>query len=137
MTIYYSASNNTFYPEVLKDLYEQANSWPEDLKEVSQLVYDEFSNSPNSGMVRTSNEYGLPCWAPAIEHIGKKQEEERQWRNGELVRADIELNKVQDADPKAKGSVADWRNYRKALRALPEHPKFPDFTARPNPPDSI
>lgn len=62
---------------------------------------------------------------------------ERLWRDDELKRADYELNKVQDADPKARGSVADWRGYRKALRSLPEHPNFTDISARPNPPDLI
>lgn len=49
---------------------------------------------------------------------------ERLWRNGELVRADEELNKVQDADPKAVGTVAQWREYRRALRNYPETDNF-------------
>lgn len=56
---------------------------------------------------------------------------ERAWRNSELSKSDIELNKVQDSDPKAKGSVSDWRAYRKALRAWPENAYFPDVNHRP------
>lgn len=58
-------------------------------------------------------------------------QEETQWRNFELVNADIELNKVQDGDPKAIGTVSDWRNYRKALRAYTESETFPDKSSRP------
>lgn len=56
---------------------------------------------------------------------------ERSWRNSELQQADMELNKVQDSDPKAIGSVSDWRNYRKLLRAWPENVNFPNKEFRP------
>ena len=62
--------------------------------------------------------------------------QERLWRDAELARADIELNKVQDSDPKAVGTVAGWREYRKALRAWPEHKDFPNKEKRPVPPDA-
>lgn len=62
---------------------------------------------------------------------GQVEYEERAWRDAELVRADEELNKVQDADPKAKGTVGDWRNYRKNLRAYPESEGFPNKESRP------
>ena len=58
---------------------------------------------------------------------------ERVWRNGELDRADIELNKVQDG--MGFGSVSEWREYRKALRDWPEHPDFPNKEFRPKAPD--
>ena len=61
---------------------------------------------------------------------------ERSWRNSELNRADIELYKVQDSDPKAKGSVSAWREYRKSLRQWPEHQDFPDNSKRPIAPDA-
>lgn len=63
-------------------------------------------------------------------------DEERGWRNFELYRADVELYKVQDSDPKAAGSVTDWRTYRKELRAWPEHKDFPNKDKRPVPPDA-
>ena len=62
---------------------------------------------------------------------------ERLWRDAELARADIELYKVQDSDPKAVGTVAGWREYRKALRAWPEHKDFPDTSKRPVAPDAV
>lgn len=64
-------------------------------------------------------------------------EQERVWRDAELERADIELYKVQDSDPNAVGLVADWREYRKALRAWPQNESFPDSTQRPVAPDAV
>ena len=54
---------------------------------------------------------------------------ERHWRNNELAKADIEINKAVDS---ANYSLEkSWRNYRQALRDWPEHPDFPDATKRP------
>lgn len=59
---------------------------------------------------------------------------ERAWRNSELDRADIELNKVQDG--MGTTSVASWREYRCALRNWPENEFFPDSSKRPVAPDT-
>lgn len=58
-----------------------------------------------------------------------RPQEERQWRDAELARADIELNKVQDG--RGTGIESDWRDYRNSLRDWPEHDGFPDSTLRP------
>ncbi len=50
--------------------------------------------------------------------------DERAWRDAELLRADTELNKVQDGD--GTGLVSDWREYRCALRKYPKQPDFPN-----------
>ena len=63
--------------------------------------------------------------------------QERLWRDAELTRADIELCKVQDSDPKAVGTVAGWREYRKALRSWPQSVDFPDTSKRPVAPDAV
>lgn len=62
-------------------------------------------------------------WLPPSPE-GVSADVERQWRNFELIRADEELNKVQDADPKAKGTVTQWREYRRSLRQYPESEGF-------------
>lgn len=72
-------------------------------------------------------------YSPSKEEVIKS---ERVWRDGELTRADIELNKVQDGDSSAVGSVTDWRTYRKALRSWPESSDFPDNSKRPVAPDA-
>lgn len=57
---------------------------------------------------------------------------ERAWRNGELLRADIELNKVQDGS--GVGTVSAWREYRNSLRDWPESKDFPSIESRPKAP---
>jgi hypothetical protein len=59
---------------------------------------------------------------------------ERYWRDSELTRADIELNKAQDGD--GTGSVRAWREYRKSLRVYPEVEGFPVSGLRPKAPDA-
>jgi len=61
---------------------------------------------------------------------------ELSWVQSELARARDELDKVQDGDTKADGSVLDWRSYRKNLRAWGEHKDFPQKEFRPKAPDA-
>jgi len=77
----------------------------------------------NDASVKENYTYNGTTWHPPIEE-GFSPEAERQWRNIELIRADEELNKVQDADSKARGTVAQWREYRRALRNYPESEGF-------------
>lgn len=58
---------------------------------------------------------------------------ERSWRDSELKRADVELLKAEDDD--GVGTPQQWRAYRKALRAWPEHADFPQKKSRPTAPD--
>jgi len=57
---------------------------------------------------------------------------ERQWRNSELAKVDIEIRIAED-DSGAFNALT-WRAYAKLLRAWPEHSDFPDSTKRPTSP---
>lgn len=59
-------------------------------------------------------------------------DEARLWRDSELARADIELNKVQDG--MGIGTVTQWRSYRVALRNWPSTDGWPEST-KPVAPD--
>lgn len=78
---------------------------------------------------------GIPVLVPTQTSIEAATSRERAWRNAELSRADIELNKVQDG--MGVGTVTAWRDYRCALRRWPESHDFPDSTKRPVAPDAI
>ena len=69
---------------------------------------------------------------PTLSEIELKRLEERDWRDAELSRADIELYKVQDGD--GVGTVGEWRDYRSALRDYPATSDFP-MGQRPIAPD--
>lgn len=60
-------------------------------------------------------------------------EAERQWRNSELDRADIQLLKVEDG-MKGLGTAKAWRAYRVELREYPASESFPNV--RPVAPDA-
>ena len=64
-----------------------------------------------------------------------KAASERAWRNGELARSDIELNKALDG--RGTVSVAQWGEYRNALRDWSEAEAFPDEAGRPAAPDAV
>lgn len=65
-----------------------------------------------------------------------KSETERQWRDAELVRADLMLNRIQDG-MSGFGSIGPWRSYRVDLRNWPENPEFPKTACRPVAPDYV
>ena len=62
-----------------------------------------------------------------------KAEDERQWRNAELARADIQLMKAEDG-MKGIGTQKAWRAYRVELREWPASETFPNV--RPVAPDA-
>lgn len=140
MIIFYSPSKNACYPEEFKQLYQEANTWPNDVIKITEEEYRVFFlDTQPPGKVRGYDVSSGFKWINSDSLLNPDQiiQMERFWRDSELKRADEELNKVQDSDPNAKGSVADWRNYRKLLRALPDHPSFPSASARPTAPDSV
>lgn len=60
---------------------------------------------------------------------------ERQWRDGELRRADIEISKAEDTV--GAFNAETWRTYRMSLRDWPADPAFPDPASRPAAPDEV
>lgn len=126
---YYSPSKNGFYSSNI----HTASQIPKDAVEINEQEYKALFAGQSGGKVIVKGEDGKPILADAyVDHEGI----EKDWRNAELDRADEELNKVQDADPKAFGTVTQWRQYRKELRAWPEHAEFPNKEFRPKSPDS-
>lgn len=57
---FYSAKNNAFYPDVLRDEYEQAGSWPNDLVEITDDLYDALFAGQSAGKVITPGDDGRP-----------------------------------------------------------------------------
>jgi len=128
--IYYSPSTRGFYQS---DFH---SNLPPDVIEISKTAKQTLLSGTSSGKIISVAPNGDLVLADPLPIDDELYEGERFWRNGELTRSDIHLNKVQDSDPKAKGSVSDWRNYRKALRAWPESSDFPNKEFRPKAPDA-
>lgn len=123
--MFYSPSTNSFYlPNVHKQI-------PEDAVHESEWNYThmELVSGQSSELMIAPDSDGLPTLMPREKSFEQIVAEERKWRDIELSRADIELNKVQDGV--GVGTVSAWRAYRCGLRDWPTHDKFPNTAYRP------
>ncbi|MNQ43058.1 hypothetical protein D3C85_567740 [compost metagenome] len=135
MKVYFSPAKLSFFPDEFKKDYEKSGTWPLDAVEVSLEVFKEFalSSTPLDKVLGVVQ--GIPAWVDRVSTPNASAE--RSWRNSELARADVELYKVQDSDPKSVGTVTAWREYRRLLRAYPESEGFPSAGIRPTAPDAV
>ncbi|WYV99022.1 tail fiber assembly [Pseudomonas phage vB_PpuM-Amme-3] len=99
-----------------------------------------FTYCPND-KEQTSIELGLLLEADGVVH--SKLDEcpsvkmweargARTWRNTELARADVIINKIEDFE--IEGDSKPWRQYRATLRNWPDTPDFPN--TKPTAPDA-
>lgn len=124
---YFSPNSLTFYRGEDKALYDQSASWPEDAIEITAEQFKTYAQSaPPSGKQRGADENGQPCWVD----LPKPTEDQkrataaatiRSQRNELTDRTSREINRLEDAGQDA--SV--WRQYRVALRNVPEQDGFP------------
>lgn len=104
-----------------------------------ELTDDEFTalfKGQELGKQIVKGEDGRPKLATANSDSTYIVNSERSWRDKELSRTDIEIYKVQDSDTNSTGTISQWREYRKALRAWPQHKDFPNKDSRPKAPDA-
>lgn len=119
MINYYSASAQGFFTSEVN-----GENIPSDCVEITEEYKAYLLSSESSAKKIAPDENGYPIIVDAVLSDENRVMIERAWRDSELIQADVELNKVQDADPKAIGTVAQWRQYRKELRAYPESEGF-------------
>ncbi len=62
MSYGYSAKNNTFYVLERTSSYESAGTWPDDVVDVSDEMFIEYSGDRPLGKVRAAGDCGLPVW---------------------------------------------------------------------------
>ena len=129
---YYSKITNSFYPADFKKNYALAASWPGDATLVGYEDFKVFSGSPPEHMDRGSDEEGKPCWVKKATPIDSESRSiEVSWVSQEMLRVREEIEKLQDSDPKAIGTISLWRSYRKSLRVWEDHQDFPNKEFRP------
>lgn len=128
--MFFSKSTNGFYTAEI-----HGTNMPSDVVEITTEEHAALLEGQVQGRVIAADKTGHPVLKdqppPTPEQLASV---ERSWRDGELARADIELNKVQDG--MGIGTVASWREYRCLLRDWPEHASFPDSSFRPVAPDA-
>lgn len=144
MNYFYSAVTNAFYPEPLKAVYEEAGTWPEDAKAVTDATYQKFGVNPiPDGKIRMPNKAGMPYWANAPEATAAELQDlalsEKQRRMQVAVNT---LSVLQDAvdlgiaTETETASLTAWKTYRVLLNrvdttAVPEitWPEVPENVA--------
>lgn len=96
--VYFSPSRIGFYPESQKDLYDAADSWPDDAVLVSQEQWIEFTGSPPEGKVIGVTKQGIPKWVdapkPSPEQLIEMAESKK---SALLIKVSGEIAPLQDA----------------------------------------
>ncbi|AQV21315.1 MULTISPECIES: tail fiber assembly protein [Enterobacterales] len=127
MAYFYSALNNAFYPDELRDVYEASRNWPDDLIAVSDETFTEYSGMPPEGKTRGATEDGMPAWVdiPPLSHEEEiaAAEAEKQYR---IDQANEYINSKQWPGKAALGRLTDdekaqyneWLDYLDALESV-------------------
>lgn len=71
---------------------------------------------------------------PDYDPQGHEKDIEFDFINSELKKADQEILALEDSLTPRPSVIADWRTYRRELRALHLHPAFPNPSIRPTAP---
>lgn len=122
----YSPLTNGFYPRELREVYDDAGSWPDDGIAVSDIVYREYQTlSPPEGKVRVAGTDGLPAWAdiPAPS-VAELKAEATATLSALMAKANAAIAPLQDAvdiddvTEAERTSLTAWKKYRVALNRL-------------------
>lgn len=133
----YSPSTNSFYPDDLLSVYEEAGTLPNDLIPVSEDVFREFTATPEPGKMRVAGSDGLPAWGdippPTHEELIAIAEQVRQQllTHVDAVmldwRTELMLGEISDAN---KAKLSAWMAYKNEIKSVdlttaPEHVNWP------------
>ncbi|KJO81851.1 caudovirales tail fiber assembly family protein [Enterobacter hormaechei] len=131
MNYWYSPKNNAFYPVALKKSYESAGSLPDDLAEVTDEIFNEFSGTPPDGKVRVAGHDSLPCWQdkPVIQPTAEEiQAEARKLRDSfiestdKMIVPDFTISDVKLRDEQ----LDELYGVRSAFKRWPTSEGWPD-----------
>ncbi|EDT6689393.1 tail fiber assembly protein [Salmonella enterica subsp. enterica] len=133
----YSPSTNSFYPDDLLSVYEDAGTLPNDLAPVSKDVFREFTATPEPGKMRVAGSDGLPACGdippPTHEELIAIAEQVRQQllTHADAVmldwRTELMLDEISDAN---RAKLSAWLAYKNEVKAVdvttaPENVNWP------------
>lgn len=129
---FYSAKNNAFYPDVLRDEYEQAGSWPDDLVEITDDLYDALFAGQSDGKVITPGDDGHPVLTdpppPTNEQLVAQANSRIKSLMAQATTAIAPLQDAEDLGIQTDSEAAmlkAWKTYRVLLsRVKPEDEKI-------------
>lgn len=121
----YSPSTNSFYPDDLLSVYEDAGTLPNDLAPVSEDVFREFTATPEPGKMRVAGSDGLPAWGdtppPTHEELIAIAEQVRQQllTQADAVmldwRTELMLGEISDTN---RAKLSAWLAYKTDVKAV-------------------
>ncbi|WP_270753284.1 tail fiber assembly protein [Proteus terrae] len=124
MSYFYSALENAFYPESMKDDYIIAGTFPNDAILVDENVFEEFSKNPPDNKIRISVD-GLPAWGDKPQLTKDEMVIVEERKKASLI---SEATSVIDpmSDAKNGGYIEkedikrldEWQRYRYALTKI-------------------
>ncbi|WP_049617160.1 tail fiber assembly protein [Yersinia rohdei] len=124
MKVFYSATDNSFYPDELREQYVTAGNWPDDVVEVSNKLFQEFITAP-AGKERKAGADGMPRWVDVqppskIELIAQaeyKKTELMSQANSAIAplqdAVDLEMAKADEVT-----ALQSWKKYRVLLNRV-------------------
>lgn len=133
----YSPSKNSFYPDNLLSVYQDAGGLPDDLIPVSEDVFRKFTATPAPEKMRVAGSDDLPAWGdippPSHEELIQISENERHrlLANADAVmldwRTELMLGEITDAN---RAKLSAWMAYKNEVKAAdvttdPEHISWP------------
>ncbi|MFY3049320.1 tail fiber assembly protein [Achromobacter xylosoxidans] len=143
MNVLFSPSLNSFYPEDMREDYEQAGTLPPDVVSVPYAVFAEFSlDAAPEGKTRAVGGDGLPVWAALPEPTNEQLIASADARKNELLYlAAMRMAPLEDAseldlatDDEVE-SLRQWKAYRIALSRISTQPGYPASIQWPEPPN--
>lgn len=134
----YSPSNANFYPVAMKQSYVDSGTWPEDGKEITDEIFEEFIQSPPEGKIRGDIE-GMPGWVdmppPTEEEKIASNALELEGRMREATQAitiwQTKLLMGRKLTDKETASLNLWMDYIDALAQVDTSKYNPEWPAKP------
>lgn len=122
--MFFSAANNGFYDESLKEIYyDKFKAWPEDAVSLTDVEITEFYvTAPPEGKILGASENGRPVWVEAPPKTKEELIIQAEQKKSHLrIMADDEIIWRQDAvdaeiaTAEETAALLEWKKYRVLL----------------------
>lgn len=120
--IYYSATNNGFYHDAFREVYEaSAKGWPDDAQQITDELYRSLIEGQASGKMIVAGTNGAPVLADRLIDWSARAEQQRTdlLTTANSITADwrteLELGVISDLD---RSALVMWMAYIRALKSL-------------------
>lgn len=140
---FYSASTGGFYPSCLRNEYEAAGSWPDDVLPLSDEWYSNLMAGQSKGKAIVANEYGQPVLSEPAPFTAEQLAMFAENKKSDLMAlANLHIQPLQDAVELGEATEAEaaqlvsWKKYRIVLNRIdtslgvePDWPEMPSNVA--------